>query len=192
MTRSSARKIVIIGTLSLVGGTFSSVNGQPALGLAGMDSVTGEPDASFAVFAQQPGRVLAVARQPDGKIIAGGEFDMVDDLPRANLARFTAEGALDPTWFPNPNGSVNALVAAETNLYVAGFFRELKNRPRPYLARLDYASDLAHNWPVSGGAPPLTSLVATPTRLFRPFSSLFPTTIRPCFHRSRPLPRTAP
>ncbi|HXJ61310.1 MAG TPA: Calx-beta domain-containing protein, partial [Verrucomicrobiae bacterium] len=125
----------------LIGGFFNVVNGAPALGLAAIDPVTGELDPSFNVFVQRPGRVLAMARQPDGKLVVGGEFDTVDDLPRANLIRFNADGVLDPTWFPNPNGTVRTVLATESNLFVGGVFTSVKGSDKGHLVRFDYAND---------------------------------------------------
>ncbi len=46
------------------------------------------------------GRVRAMARQDDGKIVIGGTFDSVNGVPRVNLARISPDGSVDLVWNP--------------------------------------------------------------------------------------------
>ena len=46
--------------------------------------------------------VLALAIQPDGKVVLGGEFIMVGGLPRDGIARINTDGQVDPSFDPGP------------------------------------------------------------------------------------------
>ncbi|NMQ20925.1 hypothetical protein E4P82_18055 [Candidatus Competibacter phosphatis] len=83
-----------------------------------------------------------MARQSDGKLIIGGAFDIVDGVPRRNIARLNADGSLDATWNPGVNNVVNALaVDGSNNVYVGGQFTTLggvgRNQHRPRDQRRD-------------------------------------------------------
>ena len=58
------------------------------------------------------GYVGAVALQEDGKIIIGGSFTAVNEVPRVNLARLNPNGSVDLTWNPpSPNSPISCLGA---------------------------------------------------------------------------------
>lgn len=69
----------------------------------------GDVDASFVnpniVSTFSSGAVFAMARQADGKIVIGGIFTGVGGASRISLARFNADGSLDPA-FTSPLVSV--------------------------------------------------------------------------------------
>ena len=76
------------------------------------------------------GPVLAVAVQPDGKILAGGNFNAVGSgmvlTARQNIARFNADGSLDTGFDPGASGNVLALaVQADGKIVVGGNFSTL-------------------------------------------------------------------
>lgn len=73
------------------------------------------------------GVVRAVAVQPDGKVVIGGEFSSVNGVPRNGLARLNADGTLDRnfanTSVSGVNGQVNAIVIqADGGIVVGGVF----------------------------------------------------------------------
>lgn len=70
--------------------------------------------------------VAAIARQADGTIIVGGEFDQVSGQGRYALARLSAEGALLPA-FPNgPTNKVRAVdVDANNRIVIGGNFKTM-------------------------------------------------------------------
>lgn len=81
------------------------VGGAPLFGTLGNISQTlaqltdsGAPVATFQSVIQAPGDVNAVARQPDGKVLAGGYFTEAGGQPAAGLARFSATGGLDASF----------------------------------------------------------------------------------------------
>lgn len=83
----------------LIGGDFVTVNGADHWRIARLNG-DGTPDASFQAgvgldaTAMNGEHLLALALQPDRKILAGGGFHMPDGT-RRNLVRFHPDGTLD-------------------------------------------------------------------------------------------------
>lgn len=95
------------------------------------------------------GTVNAIARQPNGGIVLGGSFTMIDGVPRDNLARLHADGTLDLQWSPSANGEVKALATnADGDVYAVGAFMEVNGQPRSLIAKLSGSGDGAvdANW----------------------------------------------
>ena len=94
----------------VVGGTyFDNNNGLPAGGYLTRCETDGRPDPSFAATsafgnsatnASFNNRLYALALQPDGKILVGGNFRFVGPAARPGYARLTAAGALDAGFAP--------------------------------------------------------------------------------------------
>jgi hypothetical protein len=155
------------GNKLLVGGSFSFVNGNPALCLVELDPLTGEAVPSFSVHFQRPGAVLAMGRQPDGKLVIGGEFSFVGDLPRGNLARFNQDGSLDTTWFPEADGAVTAVDGNENGLFIGGLFTRVTGVPRQFIAKLNLTANSGPDlsWDVGDLIPyPFDGRPSTPFR----------------------------
>jgi len=70
------------------------------------------------------GRVSAVVRQPDGKLLIGGTFTTVRGLVRTNVARLNADGSGDPTFNPAVRcDEVNSLaLQSDGKVLVGGYF----------------------------------------------------------------------
>jgi uncharacterized delta-60 repeat protein len=58
----------------------------------------GSVDLTFNVGIESAGSVSALAKQPDGKIITGGNFSRMNGVPRRNIARLNTDGSLDQTF----------------------------------------------------------------------------------------------
>jgi hypothetical protein len=127
------------GNALFAAGIFEQLAGEPAFGLARLDMVTGESSRAFPVRVESPGLVHALAEQPDGKLVIGGEFKSADGINRSNIARLNADGTLDATWVPDADDAVYALAANETSLYAGGQFLRIGNANRRFLAKLSTA-----------------------------------------------------
>jgi len=91
--------------------------------------------------------ITALATNSRGLLLVGGEFTLGT---KRNLVRFAANGDLDESWSPNPNGSVSRLVAAADGLlFVAGNFSEISGVQRRALARYDQGDILDPTWAAS-------------------------------------------
>lgn len=96
--------------------------------------------------------VRAIAVQPDGKILVGGNFTTLAGQPRYNLGRLNADGTIDATFNASPNSIVTSLaVQSDGKILVAGAFTQITGRSTRYLARLtpQGAFDLASPFPFS-------------------------------------------
>src|SRR5262245_8594415 len=126
----------------IIGGQFTMVNGFPRARLArlhpdGSLDFTFDPGASDPL-APDAAAVHALALQPDGKILVGGHFALLGELPRASLGRLNANGTPDPLFDPSPSEVVEAIqVQPDGKVLVGGNFQTLAGEPRPNLGRLN-------------------------------------------------------
>ena len=128
----------------LVGGRFTSVGGQPRVGIARVDGTTGQTD-SFNPNVS--GEVYAIAVQPDGKILVGGDFSG----ERNNIARFDpATGAAD-SFDPDATGGFSPYVHTiavqpDGRILVGGNFTSIGGQTRNNIARLDGSTGAADSF----------------------------------------------
>ncbi|HEX9962236.1 MAG TPA: FG-GAP-like repeat-containing protein, partial [Pyrinomonadaceae bacterium] len=72
-----------------------SISGARMVSGQGSDFV----DPSFApVIENFPSSVYTIVKQPDGKILTGGNFTLANNRPASNIARFNADGSVDTTF----------------------------------------------------------------------------------------------
>ncbi|MCH2059972.1 MAG: chitobiase/beta-hexosaminidase C-terminal domain-containing protein [Verrucomicrobiales bacterium] len=143
---------------SIVGGAFTTVDGVSRNRIARFN-VDGSLDGSFDPGLGFDDEVLAVALQPDGKVLVGGKFKKFNNVWRKGLARLNTDGSLD--WSFNVGqavhsdeaGWVHAIVlqdqralnganggAPQLNDYkviVCGCFSRYNYRPAYSIARVD-------------------------------------------------------
>jgi uncharacterized delta-60 repeat protein len=81
----------------LVAGSFVNFNSLGDRPLVEVTS-TGALDLTFQPTPQIAGNILAVVRQADGKLVAGGTFSEINGQPMRRLARFNATGTLDASF----------------------------------------------------------------------------------------------
>jgi len=120
-----------------VGGKFSHVEGELTSAIARLDPILGRLDERFAAQVHLPGEVRAIVRQPDGKLVLGGDFIEVDGHKRGYLVRLNSDGTVDDNWNPNANARVLAMTANASSLFVSGFFTEIGNVSQSVLAKVD-------------------------------------------------------
>ncbi|MFY8216593.1 MAG: delta-60 repeat domain-containing protein [Chthoniobacterales bacterium] len=108
----------------IVGGYFSEAQEKPRQNL-----VRYNPDGSLDLTfggVQLPngpnGQVRAIAIQPDGHIVVGGEFSMVGTFERRNVAKLNPDGTVagPQTASTGVGGTINALTVTSTGAVVAG------------------------------------------------------------------------
>ncbi|HMJ90265.1 MAG TPA: Calx-beta domain-containing protein, partial [Candidatus Acidoferrum sp.] len=124
----------------VLGGSFTTVNGVTRPNVAVLNT-NGSVDLFFNTGAGINGTVYAVAVQPDGKIIIGGEFTMVNNTNRTRIARLNPNGSLDLSFNPGGGaigGAVRALLLqADGKVVMGGSFTDVNGTPRNYIARLN-------------------------------------------------------
>lgn len=122
----------------LVGGTFTTVNGQSRRRIARLLN-TGALDNSFTVGTGFNDRVFALALQEDGKILAGGAFDSYQGTNANYLIRLHADGSIDNDF--NTGESFNTLVykiaVKNGNIFIGGNFTSYNETPQGYFTCLN-------------------------------------------------------
>jgi uncharacterized delta-60 repeat protein len=131
----------------LIGGPFTGLNGIVRRGIARLDS-NGMTDPTFdpgsGVEGTSEPMVRCIALQPDGKMLVGGTFTMVDGIGRNHIARLHSDGNLDRSFEPgnalghNQSQRVRSIaVAADGKILVGGRFSSFDGQSRLALARLE-------------------------------------------------------
>ena len=121
----------------VVGGTFTQAGEVETLNLARYHP-NGDIDKSFGGDTDPGtnGSVYALAVQPDGKIIVGGNFSSIGGQPRRGIARLNADGTLDsPVTAQNAlSGAVRAMaLSSDASVLAGGKFTLLNQNARSLL-----------------------------------------------------------
>jgi uncharacterized delta-60 repeat protein len=124
----------------LVGGEFSGANsiGGATRNLIARLEATGSADS---LNPNATGTVVnTIALQADGKILAGGDFNIVNAKPRNRIARLDATTGSPDAFNPNANGDVRSIaVQADGKILVGGDFNGVSSiggQARDFFARL--------------------------------------------------------
>jgi uncharacterized delta-60 repeat protein len=130
----------------IVAGEFNFFDGVPRERIARLNA-DGSLDTSFAPGLGFDRTVESLQLQPDGKVLAGGAFRLVDGVQRKRVARLLASGALDLSFDPgvgtNPNGSVSVIqLQADGRVLAGGSFFSWNGLPRANLVRLETSGAL--------------------------------------------------
>lgn len=123
----------------LVAGSFTRVLNKSQSGLVRLNA-DGSPDASFDVGAGAAGTVWSVAVQPDGKILAAGEFRKFNKRPAGRLVRLNPDGSGDSNFNDGAgaDGTIySVLLQKDAKILICGDFNEVNGMPYPHLARLN-------------------------------------------------------
>jgi uncharacterized delta-60 repeat protein len=139
----------------ILGGYFTSINGTNRNYVARL-MTNGTLDETFNPGSGANAPVLAVAMQPDGKVLLGGLFTTINGTNRNSVARLNANGTLDN--FFDPGSGADAWInsfAIQPNgqIIIGGAFSYVNGTNQYYLARLhsngsldaDFFSDTGPN-----------------------------------------------
>jgi uncharacterized delta-60 repeat protein len=102
--------------------------------------------------------VRAIALQPDGKVVIGGDFAVVAGATRGHVARLKADGTTDFTFLNNLSGAnasvYSTALQSDGKILIAGIFRSVNGLAQIGLARLNTNGflDMSFN-AVTGSAP---------------------------------------
>jgi uncharacterized delta-60 repeat protein len=124
----------------LVGGTFTTLAGTNRLNVGRLNP-DGTLDEGFDPTAgglYPPPNVTAMAVQPDGKIIIGGDFTSLGGQPQNYIGRLNSDGSLDTTFVASADAGISSIaLQPDGKILVAGVFSSLVGQPRSYLGRLN-------------------------------------------------------
>lgn len=119
----------------VIGGWFTSLNGNPNVISVGRLNPDGSLDGSFVPRANAS--ALAVKIQPDGKILIGGQFSTVNQSFRNGIARLNPSGTVDLGFAPSANTAVyDVQLQSDGKVLLGGQFTRVSGVSRPRVARL--------------------------------------------------------
>ena len=148
----------------IVGGSFSGAGGAARNSLVRLNP-DGSLDTSFNPGGTGPNAsIYALALQPDGKILIGGNGSVYNGEFRGTFTRLNADGMPDITFNAgnNADGIVESIaVQPDGKIVIGGLFSSFNSMPRNNIARLntDGSLDASFN-PGSGFNAPVLSIVA--------------------------------
>jgi uncharacterized delta-60 repeat protein len=123
---------------ALVGGSFTGIAGGARNRIARLNT-DGSLDTGFNPGTGADAKITAVALQPDGKVIVGGQFTSFDGVARNSIARLNANGSLDTSFDPGSgaDGQVSALaLQTDAKVVLGGAFANVAGTNRSGVARL--------------------------------------------------------
>jgi uncharacterized delta-60 repeat protein len=148
----------------LIGGAFTQYNGVDRRGLAWLNQ-DGSLNQDFLAGQQGPDHnVLAIAVQPDGKVLIGGVFEHFNGVPVNRIARLHPDGSLDET-FDTGEGVTGGnlydiVLQPDGKILIGGWFTEFNGVSRNGIARLHPDGSLDETFdPGSGVGSESTALV---------------------------------
>jgi uncharacterized repeat protein (TIGR01451 family)/uncharacterized delta-60 repeat protein len=124
----------------------------------------GSPDTALDPSAGFNGDVFALGLQPNGMIVAGGDFTLANGIVRNRLARLNPDGSLDTT-FSTPTTGADAVVRSlitqtDGRILIGGFFTNINGVICNHLARLNYNGALDTTFNIGAGADNIVYAVA--------------------------------
>ncbi len=139
--------LTVAGDKLYVGGVFTSYNGTARGGLMRLNA-DGSLDTAFATSGIGNSNsfgiryVLALAEQPDGKLLVGGGFNRANGTYCPNLARFNSDGTLDASFSPVAALASSTFVGdiavlPDGDIIVAGGLARAGGGSTPLLVRLN-------------------------------------------------------
>src|SRR2546430_2502096 len=119
-----------------------------------VEAAGGDLDPTFNASVMGAGEVAAVALQPDGKIVIGGDFTSVNGTARNRIARLNADGSLDSSFNPvlGVFSRVDAIaVQPDGKIVIGGVFSGINGTGRDCNARINADGSLDSSFnPVLG------------------------------------------
>lgn len=109
------------------------------------------------------GIVRAIAVQPDGKILAGGDFTRIDGKLRNRIARLNDDGTIDGSFEigAGANGRVSDIILQrDGRILVAGWFTEINGVDRDRIARLNADGSVDESFDPGAGANANINVIA--------------------------------
>ena len=126
----------------ILAGSFHMLNGADRYSVARLQA-DGNLDAGFNAGWGPLGGVFALALQPDGKILIGGDFGSVNGTNRSLVARLHSNGGLDLSFNPGSIGGGSFRHVRDTTIQpdgkvvIVGAFTTVNGVSRRRIARLE-------------------------------------------------------
>jgi len=125
----------------LVGGYLTGPDGANPLGIARLlANGTLDPTFTLGTGMNEYARVWTLAVQPDGRILAGGDFTGYNGAARNRIVRLLTNGGVDPSFNPGAgadNSIINLILQPDGRIVLQGMFLSYAGQPRRSIARLN-------------------------------------------------------
>jgi uncharacterized delta-60 repeat protein len=131
----------------IVGGFFNSFNGIARGGIARLNT-DGSLDTGFdpgTGAGAQNQSVFAIALQPDGRVVVGGDFGSFNGVSRNGIVRLHSNGTVDFTFNPGSGAdsyAVRRVVVQGGKVILGGQFFTFNGVERKFVARLNFNGTL--------------------------------------------------
>jgi len=142
----------------MVCGLFGSYDGSTVKRIARLNA-NGTLDGSFTTGTGPNNDVYAVAVQPDGKILIGGDFTAYNGTARNRIVRLNADGILDGSFTVGTGFSgggypevISIDVQPDGRIIIGGVFTSYNGTAMNYIARLNADGSLDESFTVGDGA----------------------------------------
>ncbi|MCB1202984.1 MAG: delta-60 repeat domain-containing protein [Verrucomicrobiae bacterium] len=138
----------------LIGGAFESYAATSRARVARLEP-NGTLDSTFNPGSGFDDRVVSLAMQADGKVLAAGFFTQLDGLSRNRIARMGVDGAIDGSFTPGSgaDGRIYTIVMqADGRILVGGVFQSFNGTARNRIARLNGNGSLDSSFDPGSGA----------------------------------------
>ncbi len=137
---SASEVTVLADGKILASGFINGYSGNAAIAIIRLNA-GGSFDSAFQARTGSMAAVNSIAVQPDGKILIGGSFGLVNGFSRNRIARLNADGTTDTSFDPGtgiPEGYVNEIaLQADGKIVIVGSFTSFNGTPRISIARLN-------------------------------------------------------
>lgn len=128
-----------IGRTYVAGDGFTSVGGVRGVRIARLNQ-DGTGDPTFSVGIGVEGQIKALALQPDGKVLIGGNLQSVNGIATPDIVRLNSDGSFDATFDPGsgPDNAINSIVVqSDGKILLGGGFAFINGIARPGIGRLN-------------------------------------------------------
>lgn len=120
----------------LAAGGFTTFGGTPQNNITRLN-VDGTLDGSFNIGTGPNNSVYSMLVQPDGKVLIGGDFAVVNGISNNHIARLNANGTVDASFGQYSDYFVFAIARQwDGKILIGGQFTTVNGRYRNHIARL--------------------------------------------------------
>lgn len=161
--------IAVSGTSVFVGGSFTSIAGQPRTAIAKLDATSGAVVANWDPRPNAGSSVRAIAVGSSYALYVGGSFSsfLGGAYPRENIAAIDQQSAFPLAFDPGADGTVTALAATASTVYAGGEFTHVGGPGvfREHIAAISTAGTVSDTWHPDADAAP-DALLVSGTRVY--------------------------
>jgi uncharacterized repeat protein (TIGR01451 family) len=145
--------LIISGELLYIGGNFSQVGGQDRSGLASIHLNSGEVtdwhlELSVILDGYQYTDFVTLQKMEivNNTLYIGGQFSIIENQTRNNLAAIDLSSGLLTDWNPDVSGKVNTFFIRNNTIYIGGKFWQVGLHRRDNIASINLNTGQPTSW----------------------------------------------